>query len=70
MKSLRDSQCVSERGNQERLAALAPARSAEGQGRLKALVILGGLTTSTLMNLFVLPALYRRFGRVASTQTG
>ena len=28
-----------------------------------AIVILGGLLTSTLMNLFVLPALYLRFGR-------
>jgi len=28
-----------------------------------ALVILGGLTTSTLLNLFVLPSLYLRFGR-------
>jgi CzcA family heavy metal efflux pump len=28
-----------------------------------AIVILGGLATSTLMNLFVLPALYLRFGR-------
>ena len=28
-----------------------------------AIVILGGLATSTLMNLFVLPALYLRFAR-------
>ena len=28
-----------------------------------AIVILGGLATSTVMNLFVLPALYLRFGR-------
>jgi predicted RND superfamily exporter protein len=28
-----------------------------------AIVILGGLASSTLMNLFVLPALYLRFGR-------
>jgi len=28
-----------------------------------ALVILGGLVTSTLLNLFLLPALYARFGR-------
>jgi len=28
-----------------------------------AIVILGGLTTSTLLNLFVLPALYLRLGR-------
>jgi Cu/Ag efflux pump CusA len=31
-----------------------------------AIVILGGLATSTLMNLFVLPALYLRFGRPAT----
>jgi hypothetical protein len=28
-----------------------------------AIVILGGLLTSTLLNLFVLPVLYLRFGR-------
>ena len=28
-----------------------------------AIVILGGLVTATLMNLFVLPSLYLRFGR-------
>ena len=28
-----------------------------------AVVILGGLVTSTLLNLFILPALYLRFGR-------
>ena len=28
-----------------------------------AIVILGGLATSTLLNLFVLPALYLRWGR-------
>jgi Cu/Ag efflux pump CusA len=28
-----------------------------------AIVILGGLLTSTLINLFVVPALYLRFGR-------
>lgn len=31
-----------------------------------ALVILGGLVTSTLLNLFVVPSLYLRFGRSAS----
>ncbi|MBL9184045.1 MAG: efflux RND transporter permease subunit [Verrucomicrobiaceae bacterium] len=36
--------------------------------RPMALVILGGLVTSTLLNLFLLPALYARFGRrLAST---
>ena len=28
-----------------------------------AVVILGGLVTSTLLNLFVVPSLYLRFGR-------
>jgi Cu/Ag efflux pump CusA len=28
-----------------------------------ALVILGGLVTSTLLNLFVVPSLYLRFGK-------
>ena len=28
-----------------------------------AIVILGGLITSTLLNLFVVPSLYLRFGR-------
>jgi Cu/Ag efflux pump CusA len=31
--------------------------------RPMALVILGGLVTSTLLNLFLLPALYARFGK-------
>jgi len=31
-----------------------------------AVVILGGLITSTLLSLFVLPALYLRFGRGAT----
>ena len=30
-----------------------------------AIVILGGLVTSTLLNLFVVPSLYLRFGRSA-----
>ncbi len=34
--------------------------------RPMALVILGGLVTSTLLNLFLLPALYARFGKTAS----
>ena len=32
-----------------------------------ALVILGGLVTSTLLNLFLLPALYARFGKVSGS---
>ncbi len=35
--------------------------------RPMALVILGGLVTSTLLNLFLLPALYARFGRRRTT---
>ncbi len=34
-----------------------------------AFVILGGLVTSTLLNLLVLPALYARFGRVAVSRS-
>jgi hypothetical protein len=33
-----------------------------------AIVILGGLTTSTLLNLFVVPSLYLRFGRAQEAQ--
>lgn len=33
-----------------------------------AVVILGGLVTSTLLNLFLLPALYLRFGRRTSAE--
>ena len=32
-----------------------------------AVVILGGLVTSTILNLFLVPALYLRFGRVRET---
>lgn len=35
-----------------------------------AIVILGGLLTSALLNLFVLPALYLRFGRVSGRRPG
>jgi Cu/Ag efflux pump CusA len=31
-----------------------------------ALVILGGLTSSTIMNLFLMPAFYRAWGRPRS----
>ncbi|HEY3028938.1 MAG TPA: efflux RND transporter permease subunit, partial [Bradyrhizobium sp.] len=34
-----------------------------------AVVILGGLVTSTLLNLFILPAFYLRFGRGAGLST-
>ena len=33
-----------------------------------AVVILGGLVTSTLLNLFLLPPLYLRFGRPAAAE--
>ena len=33
-----------------------------------AIVILGGLVTSTLLNLFVVPVLYLRFGRGAGRE--
>ena len=35
-----------------------------------AVVILGGLVTSTLLNLFVVPALYLRFGRGRDLPSG
>lgn len=35
-----------------------------------AFVILGGLVTSTLLNLLVLPPLFARFGRVENSETG
>ena len=35
-----------------------------------AIVILGGLVTSTLLNLFVVPSLYLRFGRACSGGRG
>jgi multidrug efflux pump subunit AcrB len=34
-----------------------------------AVVIMGGLVTSTLLNLFILPAFYLRFGRGAALPT-
>jgi Cu/Ag efflux pump CusA len=34
-----------------------------------AIVILGGLVTSTLLNLFVVPTLYLRFGKARKTAT-
>ncbi len=35
-----------------------------------AVVILGGLVTSTLLNLFLLPPLYLRFGRRSAGERG
>jgi Cu/Ag efflux pump CusA len=67
------------RGAQERLAPILMTASATGLALLPlaipgaipgheiehpmAIVILGGLVTATLLNLFVLPSLYLRFGR-------
>jgi Cu/Ag efflux pump CusA len=45
------------RGASERLRPILMTTGA------MAVVILGGLVTSTLLNLFILPALYLRFGR-------
>ena len=71
------------RGSEERLApilmtalatglALAPivlggTRAGYGIEHPLAVVILGGLFTSTLLNLFIVPALYLRYGRSAIT---
>lgn len=35
-----------------------------------AIVILGGLITSTLLNLFIVPSLYLRFGRGREAEAG
>ena len=67
------------RGAQERLAPILMTALATGLALVPlvlsaatpgqeiehpmAVVILGGLVTSTLLNLFVVPALYLRFGR-------
>jgi CzcA family heavy metal efflux pump len=67
------------RGAQERLAPIMMTASATGLALVPlavagsipgheiehpmALVVLGGLVTATLLNLFVLPSLYLRFGR-------
>jgi Cu/Ag efflux pump CusA len=69
------------RGAQERLAPILMTASATGLALIPlaipgaipgheiehpmAIVILGGLVTATLLNLFVLPSLYLRFGRSA-----
>ena len=43
--------------------ALLGARTGQEITHPMAVVVLGGLVTSTLLSLFVLPALYLRFGR-------
>ena len=72
------------RGAEERLAPILMTALATGLALLPivfggtragyeiehplAVVILGGLTTSTLLNLFIVPALYLRYGRPALTE--
>ncbi len=72
------------RGAKERLAPILMTASATGLALVPlavagsipgheiehpmAIVILGGLVTSTLLNLFVLPSLYLRFGRPATAR--
>ncbi len=53
------------------LSPLAVAGPIAGQELLQplALVVLGGLVTTTLVNLFVVPALYLRFGASAARET-
>ncbi len=74
------------RGSEERLAPILMTALATGLALLPlvvtglkpgheveyplAIVILGGLVTSTLLNLFLLPALYLRFGRRGSAEKG
>jgi Cu/Ag efflux pump CusA len=74
------------RGARERLAPVLMTALVTGLGLLPialgsgeagreiegpmALVILGGLVTSTALNLLVLPVFYRRFGRAASLPAG
>jgi Cu/Ag efflux pump CusA len=53
--------------------ALVPLALASGEPGSEiqtpmARVILGGLATSTFLNMFVVPALYRRFGRAAEAE--
>jgi Cu/Ag efflux pump CusA len=42
------------------------SRSGQEVEHPMAVVILGGLVTSTVLNLFLLPALYYRYGRRAT----
>lgn len=73
-----------QRGSEERLAPILMTALATGLALLPlvisgqkpgheieyplAVVILGGLATSTLLNLFLLPSLYLRFGRRSDTE--
>jgi Cu/Ag efflux pump CusA len=74
------------RGSEERLSPILMTALATGLSLLPivlggnrpgheieyplAVVILGGLATSTLLNLFLLPPLYARFGRAVPTPAG
>ena len=74
------------RGSEERLAPILMTALATGLALLPlvlsgqkpgheveyplAVVILGGLVTSTLLNLFLLPPLYLRFGRRSAAERG
>ena len=73
------------RGSEERLAPILMTALATGLALVPivlggsragyeiehplAVVILGGLVTSTLLNLFIVPALYLRYGRLGSRPT-
>ena len=74
------------RGSEERLAPILMTALATGLALVPivlggsragyeiehplAVVILGGLVTSTLLNLFIVPALYMKFGRPAQAEAG
>jgi len=74
------------RGSEERLAPILMTALATGLALVPivlggsragyeiehplAVVILGGLVTSTLLNLFIVPALYLKFGRPAQAEAG
>jgi Cu/Ag efflux pump CusA len=74
------------RGSEERLAPILMTALATGLALLPivmggnkpgheiehplAVVILGGLVTSTLLNLFLMPALYRRYGEASAARGG
>jgi Cu/Ag efflux pump CusA len=73
------------RGSEERLAPILMTALATGLALVPivmggsragyeiehplAVVILGGLATSTLLNLFIVPALYLKYGRSALVKT-
>ena len=79
MKESRSASGLALRGAKERLAPILMTAATAGLGLVPlviigdvpgqeivlptAIVILGGLVTSTLLTLFVVPSLYLRFGR-------